>query len=540
MAEIKNRVTSARGRAKYGEMIERINLAYSRIMMSSSSDTILEEEEKMKDSQFQLMVELTKEIETNKLEYKPEFHSQTNYYASPMHQRDTLDLTLSAARSIFVQRETSCINHQYRDPYDVLCAIFSKGTSANMIIRLEFLNSMLFVVEDIRDKKDKMFKCDISSIDKRALDTGKEVMSQLMVEIAPSISNAKVEPTKSTLFRSNKGETGLDLTRVLSASRDYFTRAVSLYFSSQDGQSKAAEWCDLLVEVLGASQQHAYACQKEELKQESSNHVISEIMATKALSLSMTNCHGAALKTAREAWEKYGAEIGNLVTLFHCSVQYEVFSDMDDPDKGTFGHTLFELDNSISSFLSLSKLSTSAEVNYEKLLEAFPVMCNTAAQIEQNQTGPLLLGLQERYMGVLMKLFSLKLSEGAWDLNCEGGKVGGIPGENSMFDVLTAYLANFDRIISSGSKLNQKWYSEQYQNLQKTLGIALKGLISVRDQFVKDETNENNLLQFSEMFKDSQPPTSDKSVLLFENNNVRQLIGSSADCLWTGESNPFL
>jgi hypothetical protein len=95
------------------------------------------------------------------------------------------------------------------------------------------------------------------------------------------------------------------------------TNDVSFYYLAKINYRRATAWCLLLIEIFLASQQYFYRWRKEEIPQESFDHSISEIMSTKALSLCMTKCYGTALKTVREAWEKYGAELGNLVTLFH-------------------------------------------------------------------------------------------------------------------------------------------------------------------------------------------------------------------------------
>lgn len=498
-------------------------------MMNCNTVTSVEEEEKLKDSQFKIMVEISKQIESNNHESNVELRSLVNSsYDSPSKHRDTFDMMLSAARSIFVQREKNSSSTRYYDPYDVLFLEYPKNHDRNMLIRLEFLNTVLVVAKNTKKLTAEGSRF-ASTIDQRALDTGKELVSQLVKAMTSKTTMGRSEPIGSTLFSNNKDIPKADLTRVLEDSREHFTRAVSFYYSSGNGYSKAVEWCDLLTEILLASQQYSFTMQKEEVEKESCDHVLSEIMSTKALSLSMTNCHGAALKVAREACEKYEAEMGNVITLFHCSVQYETFSGLDSSNEGTFEKTLFELDNSISSFLTLSKLSTSSMSNHDKLLEAFPVMCNTASQIENNQTGPLLLGLQRRYIDSLVNSIFLKVSQGNWNLSDEDERIGNLPGGNNIFDVLCAYLGNIDAILSSSDyKFNHKWYSEQYQSIQKTLDSVLNLLVVVRDQGIK---HEDSLLSFSEPFKDKETRT----ILLFENKNVCRVIGNGADCLWTGK-----
>ena len=517
-------------------MMERMNLAYSRIMIHNTGDDTLnldDEEEKQNDVQFQLMTQFIKDIESNIKGSNVDDHLLMNTYATPEKHKDIFDLTLSAARSLFVRRQRFSAKFQFRDPYDILFLMYPKGHERNMSIHLEFLNSLLVVAQGSRGRREqgKGSKCLDSEIDQRALEVGKQLVSQVVTAMN-GISRRQKVSEEHTLFSKSKEISGI--AQVLKDSREYFTRAVSLYYSSENGHSTSVEWCNLLIEILRASQQFSYVTKKEEMQQECFDHVISEIMATKALSLSLSNCYGAALKTAREAWEKSSAEVGSLVTLFHCSVQYEAFSDQDESGKGIFDNSLLELDNAISSFLSLSKITTSAEANHSKLLEAFPVMCNTALQIEKSQTGPLLFGLQNRYLDLLVNLMLEKMSKSDWNFKEKDGRNSSIPGENNVFSILCSYLGNFDTILTSADcKMSGKWYFEQFQSMRNTLDNVLNLLVSIRDQCMK---SEDSLLKFSESFKESQPlSTADETELLLESEKVCQAIGSSADCLWIGK-----
>jgi hypothetical protein len=528
IAEIKARATSAQTRSKYGEMMERVNLAYSRIMINCDSTVPVEEDEKSSDVQFQLMVKLVKETKSKNQGSKVELHSLGNSYTSPSRRKDTLDLILSVARSIFVRREINSIGDKFYDPFDLLLVTYPNGHEKNLLIRLGLLDAMLVVAKGIKGHTVKGSSL-LPNVDQRALDTGKELLSHLVA----GISKGQAGATGTTLFSNNRDIPESNLNRGLKEAREHFTRAVSFYYSVETNYRKATEWCDLLIEILLASQQYSYRWRKEEIPQDSFDHIISEIMATKALSLCMTKCYGAALKTAREAWEKCGAEVGNLVTLFHCSVQYESFSDLDDSSHCAYTNTLFELDNAISSFSSLSKLTTSIEANNDKLLEAFPVMCNTATQLVQGQTGPLLLGLQGRYVSLLVNSLSMKILEGDWNISDVEEKAYNIPGQNNVFGILCSYLESIDTVMSSPDyKLNKTWHSEQLQSLQKTLNSVLKLLVMVRDQGMK---SKNSLLQFSEAFREVQPTSDVSNLSLFENTNICHVIGNSEDCLWIGK-----
>ncbi len=542
ITEIKARLSSAKSKSKHSEMIERMNLAYSRIMIVDSRSVGIDvEEEKQIDSQFQLMMKIERDIESNTHGTIIEDNMSEGTYTSPHKKRDAFDLLLFAARRIFMRRRgLYSVNDQFQDPYLALFTVNPKGGKKNMLIQLEFLNTLLMVS---RDEKEKQVNGDgsvHSNTDQRALQIGKELVSQMITEMNRISSKRTGRSDESTLFSTINGVPASDIGRLVNDSKEHFTRAISLYYSSENDYDKAVEWCNLLIEIMKTSQQCSCLYKNGndvDTERDRSDRVISGIMSTKALSLSMTNSHGAALKTAREAWEKYGLEVGNLVTLFHCSVHYEAFSDSEEC-KGTFDNSFLELDNAISNFFSLSKITKTNESSQEKLLQSFPVMCNTALQIEKSKTGPLLLGIQRRYIDLFVTFVHEKISTSsssiAW--NEKQGLV--IPGENNLFSILCSYLGNIDSILtSSGLLFRQEWYLTQLKSLQSTIDNVLRLLIALRDQQDKESSNgQDSLLKFAESFKEDQSPSLDNEpVLLFERNLASQLIGSSASCLWTGK-----
>jgi hypothetical protein len=86
------------------------------------------------------------------------------------------------------------------------------------------------------------------------------------------------------------------------------------------------------------------------------------------------------MKMAREAWSKQKC-VNNLVTLFHCASRYEN------------ADTLLEFDN------ALNELSTS---DHEDILQHFPRLSNSCVENEADGGGELLLGVQERWMNLLL------------------------------------------------------------------------------------------------------------------------------------------
>ena len=523
--------------------MERMNLSYCRIMIYSKNPTgINVDEEKQIDNQFQSMMKIVRDVEASNFDASTREETQSiNSYAVPSKQRNAFDLALSAARFIFMRRhENKCFNGHCEDPYITLFNIYPKVHKKNMLIQLEFLNTLLVLIEDSKRQNNHNERhCD-DAIEHRAIDAGKEIVTQLNTLMNEMTNKANDKMDTSTLFSSNKENPHTDFERIVKYSKEYFARAVSLYYSTNEEYDKTIEWCNLLMEIMRKSEQFVFVSnQDSESKLDCRDQVMSGVMATKALSLSMTNSHGAAIKTAREAWEKYSADIGNLVTLFHCSVQFEGFSDSDESNTGTFDNSFLELDNAISTFSSLSKLTTS-EAGPDKLLDAFPVLCNTAVQIEPRKVGPLLLGIQRRYTDLLVNYVE-NVTKASWssDINTKVY----VPGENNVFGVLCSYLGNFDSILTSVDyQFCPKWYFMQLQNLQSTLAKVLKLLCALRDQGTDNNIteNENSLEKFAKSFKDdaeTQSPIDIEPILLLDTKQTNQLIGKSADCLWIGRSN---
>ena len=474
-------------------------------------------ETKERESYFRSIVELINNIES---EYKFGKSSLGSSHTCPIKRKDAMRLALSAARSMYLHVKDKFNNDEFENPYDLLFTKFPKGDDEYVLIQLEYLNTLLIEAKDVREYATQDSKKMCSYVDGCALELGKQLVSHLIA----SLNDLCREQTNnfrqdSTLFTRTKAMPKSNLIQVLQDSREYFTRALSLYYSSVQEYNVAIEWCNLLMEILRVSQQFAFMKSEDAFDQDSLDAVISEIMATKALSLSMTKCHGTALKTAREAWDKQGTEIGNLVTLFHCSVQYEANSYVEDhcTSKGSFDNSFFELDSSISNYLSIPTTNDLSGKNIHSLLEAFPVMLNTSLQIGKNETGPLSLGLQRRYVGFLVDFIAIKFTQNVWKVeDTEGLDDTIIPGENNVFNVLCSLLVNVDTALTSKDTDDVKWQLEQLQHVQKSLEKVLKLLTLSRDQFGKlDKSAE--------------------LVLVLENKLLTKVIGNSSDCLWIGE-----
>ncbi len=525
IAEIKARATSARKKAKFTEKMERLNLAYCRIMLGSQSSTISDNEERKADVQFKSMVKLLKDIDSSNL--RDLGTPNGSLFTFPTKRGDIEDLVLFAARNIYMRREKSTSDRSTNSPYDLLFSSYGKEHDKHISILLEFLNTLLLLASDLRDSTENTVSTRAEKIDVRAADVGIELVSCLRQKVSNTPRDQGMN--NSTLFSNTEQRSDAKVIRTIKDTREAFSRALSIYYSSGKGYPHAVKWCDHLIEILYISQHYSQIYKEAEIPHENFEHTISEILAVKALSLSMTNCHGAALKSAREAYEKCGTEVGNIVTLFHCSVRYEVNSIQDNLRSETFENTLLELDNAVSTFLSETALE---ELNLGRILDAFPVMFNTIANAEVGQFGSLLLGLQKRYVDLLVHFVTSMITKGEINIQDDQTMVK-VPGDNNIFCILCNYLASFDETISS-SRCNHgtKWLFDQYQILQQTLDSVLKLLIEIRDLCSK---NNDSLSQFSLSFQESTEPRKVETQL-FQKANIMTCVGKSEDCLWIGKA----
>ena len=527
IAEIKARATSAWKRAKHAEKMERLNLSYSKIMLGNQHEKVSDEEEKQVDVQFKTMVQLVKEIDSS---FSSDLDSSNNTFKFPSKSKDEFELVFAAARSIFIRREKSISEIRLGSPYDVLFSSYGRNHDKYVFILLEFLNAVLVLANDLHQLDKQNFVQQTEKIDKRAIDVGKELVSLIrpMLTKTPKESGSM----KSTLFSTTNTSSTSTTVTTISDTREYFTRALSIYYASRKDYVYAIEWCDLLIEILLISRQY----QEEEVSHQSSEKAISEIIATKALSLSINNCHGAALKTAREAFEKCSTEVGNIVTLFHCSVHYEVNSMQDDSQSQIFENTLLELDSAISNFLSTPKYVIHVEKeNVQRILEAFPVIFNTVMEVKAETCGSLLISLQKRYIDLLIDYLTSMVSKGELDFNDDIISDVDLPGNNNVFCLLCSFLATFDKRFLSSDNVDPRCSLEQFQSLQKTLDGVMKLLIECRDACNnKSDSLSNFSLPFTEM-----QGYQDTETLLFQRENVAKYIGSSEDCLWIGKNETY-
>lgn len=485
------------------------------------------EDEASIDTHFKTLVELSRTL--------PDSSKDTNIF----------DLALEVARIILTRRLLFSIEMRgkYQDPYILLMDNYPRDHKNFSIIGLAHLNSCLTMRSgaNIRDET-------ILYLDKCALDIGTLLVHQFTS--IHSSSDGKSDST--TLFDCSKRES--KQAKPLEESRTQFARAVSFYHSLQleAGNFQTIAWCDLLIEIIMLSQRHSTRV----ISKEECNEIVSGIMAIKAIALSSDANYGAGLKTAREAWKTCASEVGNIVTLFYCSVRYELSSDSSDEQKeciNKYSNTLLELDNAILTFLTLSKILPSKELPENELLRAFPIMCNTCMENDTENRRPLLLGLQQRWIDLYIKSTSVAAALNQDNDDCCIKNEP--PGGHALFSILRVYLCNFEYLLPKAlAQKVTKWQAEHCRLMHNTLDLLLKirGCIGPP----KKENNKSDILDVSpdtssmgETFGiGNETGTYGKEInvnrygnkqdftLIWDNSSTKLFVGRYEDCLWIGKN----
>ena len=526
LEEIKVRAQSARARAREVESTERVNLAFSRIdLRQKAFGTLSDDDEKFVDFQFNIMVECAKK------------HSAASTRTSKnfaMHKT-----IFTAARLISTRRLLTLKEEQgkHMNPYSVFAIIFSDRDVQQVHVHLEDLHTAIMAAKSARDST----TCNVAKIqalDQRGIEIGKHLISQLRIISIPVSTSSLLKHTESTLFGGQVKHN--DMKPLLEKARAFCTKGVSLYQGQEHCADQTLEWSDILLNVLEISRESKLPGGSD-VSEIQYDKVVAGVMAIRAFTQSNCGSYGIALKTARAAWEKDGTELGNLITLFHCALQYESFSNSNtdsidgctEPDMHAYPNTLLELDGALNVYESLSKLEKSNDINYlQKLLEAFPLLCKIGLEKKV-----LLLGLQRRMIEISIKVTT----------NMVSNEVSEVPNErhhvSSLFGVLRAYLVIFEELLEKFFFTKEKqWQLDQLVGLQSMLGSTLDLLLLVRDGSIKEKHNGGDILLFhdshSYLEENAHPTQSSNTAYqsLFDLSPAKELIGTQNECLWIGKS----
>jgi hypothetical protein len=139
--------------------------------------------------------------------------------------------------------------------------------------------------------------------------------------------------------------------------------------------------------------------------------------------------------------------VDTFVNLFHCSLTYEIKHSTCD--------TLLELDTAISDLLLSGPTS-------EDILTVFPRLSNSCVENGKGTGERVLLGLQERWIKMLVASRTLHqvLMEKSDKHDSSVGT-----GCHSVFEVLRAYLQNFEQINTVQNELGNQNFAAHCETL---------------------------------------------------------------------------
>ncbi len=192
-----------------------------------------------------------------------------------------------------------------------------------------------------------------------------------------------------------------------------------------------------------------------------------------------------------------------------------------------YSNTLLELDNALATFISLSKLGNTS--SFDKLLEAFPIMCKLALEEEL-----LLLGLQKRWLQFIIKTITSKLSP----LHLAQPPSVTDRERNdliTLFEVLRPFLSLFEKILTSFfPNMPIRWQLDQNQELLGIIKSTLELLLLLRENLVKKSSiSFDDDAQFIK--EQNSMSRAEDGQSLFETPHAEKFVGTQDECLCIGE-----
>jgi hypothetical protein len=461
--DFKNRATTTRTKGFNAQSREKATLSSRRIKLHNENPS--QEDERCIDKQLRSMVELVSK------------RQETSLMERSFENDQILVLTLQAIRSVHVRRKMSRTSDEggvALDPYRLMFDQLSKSHQLRPFVVLDKLSATLSIAFEVRQRK---LENEYQSIDQEAIILADQCLS--------SFKRGDALNSDTTLFVDTKN---LMKKELFDEAKVQFSRAVSLYHSYK-AYEMCAKWASLLKDVLETCKGSA---------EHGDDPILAGVLTVLAYSLSMSGSHAEGMKMVRGAWKKQKS-VDNLVILFHCATLHE------------HADALLELDN------ALNELSTS---DHDNILEHFPRLSNSCVENEA-EGGELLLGVQERWMNLLLR--SKKLSTSLEQkVACES------PSGHSVLDLLCAYLDNFECVISS-QKDRQK-----AESMCEYLGHIIDGVLRLL-QVCRDRKQEK-LIGRRKKKKTPKETSEDGFDLIWNDTTTVTLLGERSQCVWVAEA----
>ena len=466
------------------------------------------DDESMIDQKMKELVELA--LKFTDVSSSPGFGS-AQHAVTPTNSDKIFDLAIECIRRVHVRRTISTVSsggddmdNTYADNYQLLLHKLPKTHFRRPFVMLDKLNAMLAVEFQVRESKLGDAKS-IRRLDSEALQTAKEYLAIVKTY---SRGNSSRDSADTTLFAASTQSLSTDL---LEDTKQALCTAVSLYHTLE-AHEMCAQWSDLLESVIQLSNKRSMSLEDD------TDDLLGRIMTVKAHALSMSGNHTLGLQTAREAWTKV-KNVDSMVTLFHCNLANEKSSPNNN--------TMLEFDSALNELLSAAN-----ETTVDDVLAAFPRLSNSCVENEVSGGSEImLLTVQERWIDLLIssKTFNQCLKDK--DVSSSD-----ISTEHSLFDILRAYLNNFEHVVSFKKDDSNFSMSSNFEALCRIIDGVLKLLVQVRDtkKLVpqKKTTGRRKKIKSAEDVGDK---TADVVVLVWDDQTIKTLVGERSDCVWTAE-----
>jgi len=483
------------------------------------------EEETAIDSQLRLLVILSSK-------FCPSTTDPLSKNNLLVNNHDVFELALTATRIVRVRRLTEEAeglkpnNVDFLNPYNILLETYKKGHQKYLSIVLDQLNAILTTIQILKEKKSKTS----IKLNSAGLALGKNLLKEMEHSLSSSFSEKRKPESDTTLFLDPKCIHNV-ADEVIRESRTQFARAVSFYRIS-DCHSLCAEWAGLLSSILQLIQKTNFIT-KEQISKQEADKVTAEIMGVRAHELALSGNYAAGVKAARDAWDMHHS-VHNLVVLFHCVAVQEIKTKIDLIEVTNAScDALLELDNCLNCLFSAS--DASASVN--EILAVFPILSNSCIEHEIDGGGPLLLGVQSRWVELLVRSDSvnkeLKRSKEKKDNteNMQQQLPLSPPGGISVFCILRAHLSNFEHSMrKSVSKKNERWIVQNSDSMFRMLDDVLRLLRKIRDRRNKRNSKQNE----GEKIPKKEAGEEDYT-LIWQHSATKSLVGDHKDCVWIAE-----
>jgi len=507
-SDINNRLQTAHEDARSRQAAERATLTFSRIMVLHKSNPS-SDDESMIDQKMKELVELA--LKFTDVSSSPGFGSAQHAVTPATNADKIFDLAIECIRRVHVRRTVSTVSsdgddmdNTYTDNYQLLLHKLPKTHFRRPFVMLDKLNAMLAVEFQVRESKLGDAKS-IRRLDSEAIQTAKEYLAIVKTY---SRGNSSRDSADTTLFVASTQSLSTDL---LEDTKQALCTAVSLYHTLE-AHDMCAQWSDLLESVIQLSNKRSMSLEDD------TDDLLGRIMTVKAHALSMSGNHTLGLQTAREAWTKV-KNVDSMVTLFHCNLTNEKSSPNNN--------TMLEFDSALNELLSAAN-----ETTVDDILAAFPRLSNSCVENEVSGGSEImLLTVQERWIDFLIgsKTFNQCLK----DKDVSSSEISTV---HSLFDILRAYLNNFEHVVSFKKNDSNFSMSSNFEALCRIIDGVLKLLVQVRDtKKMIPQKKTTGRRKKTKSAEDVGDKTADVVVLVWDDQTIKTLVGERSDCVWTAE-----